>query len=143
MWDNGWNRPAVFGSRRAVAASQPTAPPGDGVDDEMVDDENDFEGLDGSEMVVDAQAQNPVNGNGTVNPNGLTNQTFQQAIPIPPPLPLPGFPIEGGISQPVTSQASAALLGYGGPANGESPTGASTATIHRPQENGDQSDSMN
>ncbi|QPC76582.1 hypothetical protein HYE68_007334 [Fusarium pseudograminearum] len=183
MWDNGWNRPAVFGSRRAVAASQPTAPPGDGVDDEMVDDENDFEGLDGSEMVVDAQAQNPVNGNGngTVNPNGLTNQTFQQAIPIPPPL--PGFPIgqhptffqpytrflssspflrqdprlfrpmffqtsinnmtEGGVPQPMTSQASAAPLGHGGPANGESPTGASTATIHRPQENGDQSDSMN
>jgi F-box and leucine-rich repeat protein GRR1 len=183
MWDNGWNRPAVFGSRRPVAASQPAAPSGEGADDEMVDDENDFEGLDGSEMVVDAQAQNPVNGNGngTVNPNGLTNNALQQAIPIPPPL--PGFPIgqhpvffppyirflssssflrqdprllrpmfyqtsinnmtEGGVPQPTTSQASAAPLGHGAPANRESPSGASTATIHRPQENGDQSDSMN
>lgn len=180
MWDNGWNRPAVFGSRVRAATSQPPVPPGEGADDEMVDDENDFEGLDGSEMVVDAQAQNPVNGNGTVNPNGLTNHTFQQAIPIPPPV--PGFPIgqhptfippyagflpslfmrqdprllrpiffqtsinnmiEGGMPQTTTSQASAAPLGHGIPVNGESPTGASTATIHRPQENGDQSDTMN
>ncbi|KAF4457367.1 F-box and leucine-rich repeat protein GRR1 [Fusarium austroafricanum] len=183
MWENGgWNRPPVFNaSRQRAAANQASVPPGEGADDEMVDDENDFEGLDGSEMVVDAQAQNPVNGNGTVNPAGLMNNVFQQAIPVPPPAPnfpigqlptlfptfarfLPTSPwarqepgllgpmfyqnsintlLEGGTPQHTTSQASAAPLGHGHPVNGEASTGASTATIHRPQENGDQSDTMN
>ncbi|KAG5662538.1 hypothetical protein KAF25_004956 [Fusarium avenaceum] len=180
LWDNSWNRAAAYNSGprpRVPVANQPSAPAGEGADDEMIDDDNDYEGLDGSEMVVDAQAQNPINGNGT---NGLMNHGFQQAIPVPPPppgfalgqppaifLPFARFPpvplvrheagllgrmfsqnsintiLEGGNQQNTTSQASAAPLGHGGPVNGESSTGASTATIHRPQENGDQSDAMN
>jgi F-box and leucine-rich repeat protein GRR1 len=144
LWDNSWNRATAYnsGSRpRVPVANQPSAPAGEGADDEMIDDDNDFEGLDGSEMVVDAQAQNPVNGNATNNTNGLMNHGFQQAIPVPPPP--PGFALEGGNPQNTTSQASAAPLGHGSPVNGEPSTGASTATIHRPQENGDQSDAMN
>jgi F-box and leucine-rich repeat protein GRR1 len=183
LWDmHSWNRTAVYpGQRQRTSVMQPTATAGDGADDEMVDDENDFEGLDGSEMVVDAQAQNPANGNGTINPNALMNHVFQQAIPVPPPAPSfptgqlpPFFPtfarflpssslarqepgllgpafiqnsinnlLEGGTPQHTTSQASAAPLGHGHPGNGEPSTGASTATIHRPQENGDQPDAMN
>ncbi|KAH7178712.1 hypothetical protein DER46DRAFT_493424 [Fusarium sp. MPI-SDFR-AT-0072] len=183
LWDmHSWNRTAVYpGQRQRPSVMQPTATAGDGADDEMVDDENDFEGLDGSEMVVDAQAQNPANGNGMINPNALVNHGFQQAIPVPPPAPSfpigqlpPFFPtfarflpslslarqepgllgpafiqnsinnlLEGGTPQHTTSQASAAPLGHGHPGNGEPSTGASTATIHRPQENGDQSDAMN
>ncbi|KAF5663246.1 f-box leucine-rich repeat grr1 [Fusarium heterosporum] len=182
MWDSNWNRQTAYNSSsrpRAPVANQASAP-GEGADDEMVDDDNDFEGLDGSEMVVDAQAQNPVDENETTNPNGLTNHGFQQVIPVPPPPPgfAPGQPptiflsfarflpapfvrqesgllgtvlyqnsintiLEGGNIQNTTSQASAAPLGHGSPVNGELPTGASTATIHRPHENGDQSDAMN
>ena len=139
---HSWNRTAVYpGQRQRTPVMQPTATAGDGADDEMVDDENDFEGLDGSEMVVDAQAQNPANGNGTINPNALMNHGFQQAIPVPPPA--PSFPTEGGTPQHTTSQASAAPLVHGHPVNGEPSTGASTETIHRPQEKGDQPDAMN
>ncbi|KAF4986878.1 hypothetical protein FGRMN_10636 [Fusarium graminum] len=182
MWDSNWNRQTAYNSSsrpRAPVANQASAP-GEGADDEMVDDDNDFEGLDGSEMVVDAQAQNPVDESETTNPNRLANQGFQQVIPVPPPPPgfAPGQPptiflsfarflpapfvrqesgllgtmlyqnsintiLEGGNTQNTTSQASAAPLGHGSPVNRELPTGASTATIHRPHENGDQSDVMN
>ncbi|KAF5018819.1 hypothetical protein F66182_9182 [Fusarium sp. NRRL 66182] len=187
MWETGWNhRPARWDTLRPSrhgAASQPSAPPGDGVDDEMADEDNDFEGLDGSDMVVDAQAQNPANE--TVNPGGLMNPGFQQAIPVPPPPPglltgqhptlfsspfarfLPSSPslrpdpgllgamllqnrinnhLGGGApprSFPTTTQASAAPLGHGSPMNGEPSTGASTATIHRSQDNDEQPDTMN
>ncbi|KAM0558344.1 hypothetical protein ACHAPJ_005038 [Fusarium lateritium] len=180
LWENGWSprpgRPDASRGPRTSVAHQPPPPPGEGADDEMLDEDNDFEGLDGSEMVVDAQAQNPVNG------NGLMNHAFQQAIPVPPPppglligqlptlfspfarfLPSSSFVrpdsgllgpmlyqssinnrLDGGVPpQHTVSQASAAPLGHGNPVNGEPSTGASTATIHRPQENGDRSDEMN
>ncbi|RTE74273.1 hypothetical protein BHE90_011269 [Fusarium euwallaceae] len=145
-WEtNSWPRSARWDAlrppRNSVAAQQ-SAAVGEGADDEMADDDNDFEGMDGSEMAVDAQVPIPVNGNvpnGTVNPSQLMNNTFTQAIPVPPPP--PGL-LLGGVQQQrlpqVTTHASAATLGHGGPTNGEPSTGASTATIHRPQENGDQ-----
>lgn len=146
-WEtNSWPRSArwdaIRAPRNSVAAPQ-SAAVGEGADDEMADDDNDFEGMDGSEMAVDAQVPIPVNGNvanGTVNPNQLMNNTFTQAIPVPPPP--PGLLLAGGVQQQrlpqATSHASAATLGHGGPTNGEPSTGASTATIHRPQENGEQ-----
>ncbi|RMJ10706.1 hypothetical protein CDV36_009657 [Fusarium kuroshium] len=146
-WEtNSWPRSARWDAlrppRNSVAAQQ-SAAVGEGADDEMADDDNDFEGMDGSEMAVDAQVPIPVNGNvpnGTVNPSQLMNNTFTQAIPVPPPP--PGLLLAGGVQQQrlpqVTTHASAATLGHGGPTNGEPSTGASTATIHRPQENGDQ-----
>ncbi|KAJ4193542.1 SCF ubiquitin ligase complex subunit [Fusarium falciforme] len=146
-WEtNSWPRSARWDAIRAPrnsVAAQQSAAVGEGADDEMADDDNDFEGMDGSEMAVDAQVPIPVNGNvanGTVNPNQLMNNTFTQAIPVPPPP--PGLLLAGGVQQQrlpqVTSHASAATLGHGGPTNGEPSTGASTATIHRPQENGEQ-----
>ncbi|KAM6509311.1 SCF ubiquitin ligase complex subunit [Fusarium solani] len=146
-WEtNSWPRSARWDAIRAPrnsVAAQQSAAAGEGADDEMADDDNDFEGMDGSEMAVDAQVPIPVNGNvanGTVNPNQLMNNTFTQAIPVPPPP--PGLLLAGGAQQQrlpqVTSHASAATLGHGGPTNGEPSTGASTATIHRPQENGEQ-----
>ncbi|KAJ4219450.1 SCF ubiquitin ligase complex subunit [Fusarium solani] len=186
-WEtNSWPRSARWDAIRAPrnsVAAQQSAAAGEGADDEMADDDNDFEGMDGSEMAVDAQVPIPVNGNvanGTVNPNQLMNNTFTQAIPVPPPPPglllgqlptlfaplarllpsprlartAPGLLgsvayrntinnlTAGGVQQQrlpqVTSHASAATLGHGGPTNGEPSTGASTATIHRPQENGEQ-----
>ncbi|RSL72999.1 hypothetical protein CEP51_011813 [Fusarium floridanum] len=146
-WEtNSWPRSARWDAlrppRNSVAAQQ-SAAVGEGADDEMADDDNDFEGMDGSEMAVDAQVPIPVNGNvpnGTVNPSQLMNNTFTQAIPVPPPP--PGLLLAGGVQQQrlpqVTTHASAATLGHGGPTNGEPSTGASTATIHRPQENGEQ-----
>ena len=72
-------------------ARRPPAPaprPGglevEGFDDEMADEENDFE--DGSEMVIDAQMQNPAMPGGPIPP------PFQQAIPVPPALPNLGQP---------------------------------------------------
>ncbi|KAF4468796.1 F-box and leucine-rich repeat GRR1 [Fusarium albosuccineum] len=190
MWEtHNWQRSARWDALRPPRNSlavQPSAPIGEGADDEMPDEDNDFEGLDGSEMVVDAQAQNPVNGNGTISPADITNFGYAQAIPVPPPPPglltgqLPTlfaplvriFPMSplvrpqygmfgpvafgrtinnltaGGVppqrAPQATSHASAATLGHGSPVNGEPSTGASTATIHRPQENGEQQpDEMN
>ncbi|KAK7426646.1 SCF ubiquitin ligase complex subunit [Neonectria magnoliae] len=57
---------------------------GEGFDDEMADEENDFEGLDGSDMVVDAQTTNPA---ALPRINELANHGFSQTIPIPPPPP--------------------------------------------------------
>ncbi|EEU42134.1 uncharacterized protein NECHADRAFT_1288, partial [Fusarium vanettenii 77-13-4] len=91
-WEtNSWPRSARWDAIRAPrssVAAQQSAAAGEGADDEMADDDNDFEGMDGSEMAVDAQVPIPVNGNvpnGTVNPNQLMNNTFTQAIPVPPP----------------------------------------------------------
>ncbi|KAF4978420.1 hypothetical protein FZEAL_5184 [Fusarium zealandicum] len=185
MWDStNWQRALRWDPSRAPrnsAAAQPSPSGGEGVDDEMVDDDNDFEGMDGSEMAVDAQVLNPANGDGTVNPNNLLNNAFAQVIPVPPPPPslaigqhlptffapfarlLPSSPLSrpdqglfgsmayqstinnllaGGVPR-TASHASAATLGHGSPVNGEPSIGASTATIHRPQEDTEQPDAMN
>ncbi|UNI17777.1 SCF ubiquitin ligase complex subunit [Purpureocillium takamizusanense] len=82
---SGGSRARGAAARRsnAMASNLPTAE-GEGFDDEMADEENDFEGMDGSEMVVDAQAQNQ-------HQHGLQhNPPLPQAaptIPIPPPAP--------------------------------------------------------
>lgn len=89
------NRRAASGSNRRPATD------GEGQDDDMADDNDDFEGLDGSEMVVDVQAQNPVDG---ANGNGQAQGQPQpaQAIPVPPPVPIPG---QIPISAPITLHA--------------------------------------
>lgn len=81
----------------AVPALRQSTGFGEGFDDEMADEDNDFEGLDGSDMVVDAQAQNPAippNNHATNNLHTLLNTVgpprnagFPQAIPVPPPPP--------------------------------------------------------
>ncbi|KAF7545194.1 hypothetical protein G7Z17_g9378 [Cylindrodendrum hubeiense] len=153
----------------------------EGFDDEMADEENDFEGLDGADMVVDVQAQNPVD---LMNVNGAMNNGFAQAIPVPPPPPGTGqnpsvISVARGVSQqfmpavasgflgalafpniinnlptanaPGIGQASAATVGNGSGsqqasasfgANGDGSMGASTATIHRQQQDGADSDRM-
>ncbi|KAH7152755.1 hypothetical protein EDB81DRAFT_931086 [Dactylonectria macrodidyma] len=50
---------------------------GEAFDDEMADEENDFEGLDGADMVVDTMAL----------PDANTVNGFAQPIPVPPPAP--------------------------------------------------------
>lgn len=150
---------------------------GEGFDDEMADEENDFEGLDGADMVVDAQVQNPM---GLGDANGPVNMGFAQPIPVPPTQPGTGqnpsvIQVARGGSQqfmseprnlqeildtilpgnaPRIGQASAATVGNGSGSRQASATfgvngdvimgmGASTATIHRQQENGSQPDGMN
>ncbi|KAF7563596.1 hypothetical protein G7046_g499 [Stylonectria norvegica] len=78
--------------RVPVNDSRPTGPvDGEGFDDEMADEENDFEGLDGSEMVVDAQALNPVIPNTEVTTSQQVREMLDaQEIPIPPPAPTLG-----------------------------------------------------
>ncbi|KAJ6441316.1 ubiquitin ligase complex F-box protein GRR1 [Purpureocillium lavendulum] len=81
----GGSRARGAAARRsnAMANNLPTAE-GEGFDDEMADEENDFEGLDGSEMAVDTQMQNQ-------HQLGLQhNHLLPQAaptIPVPPPAP--------------------------------------------------------
>jgi F-box and leucine-rich repeat protein GRR1 len=62
---------------------------GEGFDDEMPDEENDFEGLDGTDMAIDPTAQNLQH-----MPAGLgglgqatTLPPLAQSIPVPPPAP--------------------------------------------------------
>ncbi|KAM4064487.1 F-box-like domain-containing protein [Hirsutella rhossiliensis] len=75
-------RGAAARRSQAMANNLPTTE-GEGFDDEMADEENDFEGLDGSEMAVDANVQNQP------PPAGTLGSTFAQAngIPVPPPAP--------------------------------------------------------
>ena len=61
---------------------------GEAFDDEMADEENDFEGLDGSEMAVDAQVYDQLPTAGTASTNhGPTVPQGGHAIPVPPPAP--------------------------------------------------------
>ncbi|KAI5458496.1 hypothetical protein BGZ63DRAFT_47570 [Mariannaea sp. PMI_226] len=119
---------------------------GDGFEDEMADEENDFEGLDVNDMVVDVQAQNPPN----PGVPGAVQNGFGQAIPIPPPP--PPQPFQGGIVAAANTPASVATVGHGSRSrqasathgvNGESSTGASTATIYRQPSDGEQPTEMN
>ncbi|KAH7311534.1 hypothetical protein B0I35DRAFT_438272 [Stachybotrys elegans] len=145
--------------RRPVAVPTALAPvDGEAFDDEMGDEENDFEGLDASDMAVDANALAPINANAqtTVLP------PLAQAVPIPPPAPaMPQQPF--GMSQfnhpnPVhpfigthngytpsplgphaQAQASVATAGQGSSSweagNGDAgpSSGASTAPMSQPQ----------
>lgn len=56
-------------------------------DDDMADEDNDFEGLDGSDMVVDVQAQNTLPFHNTNLQGSTTGPPYAQMIPIPPPAP--------------------------------------------------------
>lgn len=163
--------------RQPTGALLGVAVDGEGFDDEMADEENDFEGLDGADMVVDAQVQNHM---GLGDANGPVNMGFAQPIPVPPtqlgtgqnPSVIQGA--RGGSQQfiseprnlqeildtispgnaPRIGQASAATVGNGSGSRQASATfgvngdvimgmGASTATIHRQQQNGSQPDGMN
>ncbi|KAH6889695.1 hypothetical protein B0T10DRAFT_38941 [Thelonectria olida] len=153
---------------------------GEGFDDEMADEENDFEGLDGADMVVDV----PPN-NGVIPPHA-----FGLPIPIPPPPPpfqqgppppmeellaivpeetsgpdfMPSGPrsthsfhnmfnaTSSGTIFPTNGLASAATVGHGSGSrqasathmvNGESSTGASTATMHQQANDDDGLNRMN
>ncbi|KPM37842.1 SCF E3 ubiquitin ligase complex F-box protein grrA [Neonectria ditissima] len=145
---------------------------GEGFDDEMADEENDFEGLDGSDMVVDPAIP-------PTQPTDVVDPLVSQAIPVPPPAPglrsvmpdarvfmpasisvvdpLAAFPNimsrlpTGGASAVNAGQASVATVGTGSGSrqtsasygvNGEPSTGASTATMHRQREDGEQPDPM-
>ena len=74
-------------ARRSQAmANYLNAAEGEGFDDEMADEENDFEGLDGSDMAVDIHAQNEA------RLEAVTNQVLglppiMPSIPVPPPAP--------------------------------------------------------
>ncbi|GJN82994.1 ubiquitin ligase complex F-box protein GRR1 [Purpureocillium lilacinum] len=83
----GGSRARGAAARRsnAMANNLPTAE-GEGFDDEMADEENDFEGMDGSEMAVDAQVQNQHHNQLGSQHNPLLPQAAP-TIPIPPPAP--------------------------------------------------------
>lgn len=71
-------------ARRSQAmANYLNAAEGDGFDDEMADEENDFEGMDGSDMAIDAQTQNPNTG----SDEAMALPPVTQSIPVPPPAP--------------------------------------------------------
>ncbi|KJZ77248.1 hypothetical protein HIM_03569 [Hirsutella minnesotensis 3608] len=82
----GGSRVRGAAARRSQAmANNLPATEGEGFDDEMADEENDFEGLDGSEMAVDAHAQNQQGPNNVTN--GVGYAQAANAIPVPPPAP--------------------------------------------------------
>lgn len=94
----GGSRTRGAAARRSQAmANNLPAAEGEGFDDEMADEENDFEGLDGSEMAVDVQAQNqhppdPFMGQPFAGPAPFGGPQppppyAQHSIPIPPPVP--------------------------------------------------------
>ena len=182
------NRLVFDANRLAPSPARRSRDAAEGDDDEMADEENDLD--EGSEMVLDVQAQNPAIPHGAaVNGvmQGQLNQAFAQAIPIPPPIPTLGqlpsnlTPLAriwsqhivrpmrptteilgsmalsnilnnnatGGTQPPNTYTsipASMASLAHGSASrqgnvqNGESSTGASTATIYRVQQDDDDDD---
>ena len=78
------------GARRPAFASNVNAADGDGFDDEMADEENDFEGLDANgEMLVDGIGQHlgaaNAEGEGQSSSAGWAPQEL--TIPVPPPAP--------------------------------------------------------
>lgn len=75
-------RGAAVRRSQAMANNLPSAE-GEGFDDEMPDEENDFEGLDVSEMALDAHVQNQQ------VPDGSHGATFAQANSIPVPAQAP------------------------------------------------------
>lgn len=84
----GGSRIRGAAARRSQAmANYLNAAEGEGFDDEMPDEENDFEGLDGTDMVVDPAAQDPPQ---LPALGGLGQQTALpplSQIPVPPPAP--------------------------------------------------------
>ncbi|GAB0136451.1 hypothetical protein EsDP_00004751 [Epichloe bromicola] len=86
----GGNRIRGAAARRSQAmANYLNSAEGDTFDDEMADEEIDFEGLDGSDMVVDAQAQNQIQpGGAATGPSQASAPSpVTQSIPVPPPAP--------------------------------------------------------
>jgi F-box and leucine-rich repeat protein GRR1 len=68
-------------TRRTNAVSAPAPGDGEGYEDEMGDEDNDFEGMDPSDIAVDPQVQL---GLPDLNP---TSSQATQTIPVPPPAP--------------------------------------------------------
>ncbi|PNY22962.1 Alpha-galactosidase 2 [Tolypocladium capitatum] len=80
-------RGAAARRSQAMVTTLPTTE-GETFDDEMADEENDFEGLDGSEMAVDAVVHNqqpPAGIAGTGH--GSASPQIAHVIPVPPPAP--------------------------------------------------------
>ncbi|KAH7141406.1 hypothetical protein B0J13DRAFT_526648 [Dactylonectria estremocensis] len=110
---------------------------GETFDDEMADEENDFEGLDGADMVVDPMA--------LPDANTATNG-FAQPIPVPPPAPdAAQNAAVSSVARDVSQQFMPVTTGFlgglsfpsimnhlptgGGPANASSAGQASAATV--------------
>ncbi|KID75755.1 SCF E3 ubiquitin ligase complex F-box protein grrA [Metarhizium brunneum] len=82
----GGSRIRGAAARRSQAmANYLNAAEGEGFDDEMPDEENDFEGLEGTDMAVDPAAQNPPH-----IPAALASSAPSIPVPPPPP-PAPGI----------------------------------------------------
>ena len=127
----------------------------EGFEDENGDDNDDYEGLDGNEMVLDAQVQNPwqhLNANGQPHP---MLQHLNSAIPVPPPAPesmgplqfssflnnqpaygTPPLSAHGHASMASLTQATGAQRAS--TANAGSSTRTSTAPVHPPTQDPEQ-----
>ncbi|KAK2601600.1 SCF ubiquitin ligase complex subunit [Conoideocrella luteorostrata] len=81
-------RGAAATRRSQDVANYLNAAEGEAFDDEMADEEADFEGLYGSDMIVDAQSQNPQPEGAATDPNNASAlPPITQSIPVPPPAP--------------------------------------------------------
>ncbi|KAG6010387.1 hypothetical protein E4U21_006951 [Claviceps maximensis] len=86
---NHWIRGAAARRSQAMAYYLNSAE-GETFDDEMADEELDFEGLEGSDMIVDAQGQNHIQPGGaatSLSQASALPPAATQSIPVPPPAP--------------------------------------------------------
>ncbi|EQL04210.1 F-box domain-containing protein [Ophiocordyceps sinensis CO18] len=118
-------RGAAARRSQAMANNLPTTE-GEGFDDEMADEENDFEGLDGSEMAVDAHVQNQQ------APAGAHGSTFAQAngIPVPPPALSLSHPQAGSTSHAHPLTGPMGPLAFSSFMSNEPATGAPPLSAH-------------
>lgn len=118
-------RGAAARRSQAMANNLPTTE-GEGFDDEMADEENDFEGLDGSEMVVDAHVPTQH------APAGTLGSTFAQAngIPAPTPVPTLGHPPAGSSSHAHPSTGPMGPLAFSSFMSNEPASGGPPLSAH-------------